>query len=222
VSAGCFLSRLTSEDRDALLAAGFARRFPAGATLIHEGDEVGSVYVLLTGRVKISFNTADGHESVLCVLGPGELLGEFEAVDLDIETRTADHVALEPLECRVLRHAEFRTYLEEHPRAALVLLGVYVRRICHSDRRRADVIAFDTAHRVARLLIEQASTADTRQNGEVEIDLPLTQHELAGLASASRESVVRALTSLRRRGLVATARRRITVRDVVALREYAG
>jgi CRP/FNR family transcriptional regulator, cyclic AMP receptor protein len=220
--AGCFLERLTPLDRDALLATGFTRRFSKGATLINEGDEIGNVYVLLAGRVKVSVTAADGTESVLCVLGPGELLGEFEAIDLDTEVRTADNVALEALQCRVLRHVEFRTYLEEHPRAALVLLGVYVRRLRHSDRRRADVVALDAAHRVARLLIEQASAGDETANGEVEIDLPLTQHELASLASASRESVVRALTSLRNRGLVATARRRITVRDVAALREYAG
>ena len=178
--------------------------YAAGATIIHEGDEGDSAYVLLSGRVKVSVTATHGHQSVLCVLGPGELLGEFESIDEDDGPRSADNVALEDVECRVLRVVEFRGFLESHPRAAMVLLDTYVRRIRHSDRRRADVVALDTNHRVARLLLEQVSRRDMGDDNEVDVDLPLTQHELAGLASASRESVVRALTSLRSRGLITT------------------
>ncbi len=216
------LNRLEPNDRADLLALGFARRYAAGATIIHEGDEGDSVYVLLSGRVKVSVTATDGQQSVLCVLGPGELLGEFESIDEDEGPRTADNVALEVVECRVLRGVEFRAFLESHPRTAMVLLGTYVRRLRHSDRRRADVVALDTNHRVARLLLEQVSRRDMGDDNEVDVDLPLTQHELAGLAAASRESVVRALTSLRSRGLITTARRRITVCDVDGLRKYAG
>ena len=45
----------------------------------------------------------------------------------------------------------------------------------------------------------------------------LSQHELAGLIGASRESVVRALGELRRRGLISTGRRQLVVRDVAGL-----
>jgi CRP-like cAMP-binding protein len=216
------LNRLEPDDRAALLAAGFRRLYAPGTTIIHEGDDGDSAYVLLSGRVKVSVTGIDGHQSVLCVLGPGELLGEFESIDEDGGPRTADNVTLEAVECRVLRGAEFRAFLESHPRAALVLLGTYVRRIRHSDRRRADVLALDTTHRVARLLLEQVSGGDGGDHDAIDVDLPLTQEELAGLAAASRESVVRALTSLRSRGLITTARRRITVRDLDGLRKYAG
>jgi CRP-like cAMP-binding protein len=216
------LNRLEPDDRADLLAAGFRRLYAPGATIIHEGDDGNSTYLLLSGRVKVSVTATDGHESVLCVLGPGELLGEFESIVDEGGPRTADNVALEAVECRVLRGVEFRAYLESHPRAALVLLGTYVRRLRHSDRRRADVLALDTNHRVARILLEQVSRGDVGGDDGIDVDLPLTQEELAGLAAASRESVVRALTSLRSRGLITTARRRITVRDLDGLRKYAG
>ena len=113
---GCLLNRLEPNDRADLLALGFARRYQAGATIIHEGDEGDSVYVLLSGHVKVSVTATDGQQSVLCVLGPGELLGEFESIDEDEGPRTADNVALEVVECRVLRGVEFRAFLESHPR----------------------------------------------------------------------------------------------------------
>jgi CRP-like cAMP-binding protein len=55
----------------------------------------------------------------------------------------------------------------------------------------------------------------------IELDVPLTRHEMATLIATSRESVVRALTSMRARGVVSTAARRITIRDVSGLRRYA-
>jgi CRP-like cAMP-binding protein len=219
---GCFLDRLTAEDRADLLASGIVRHYPAGSPFIHEGDDGDTAYLLLAGRVKVNVTTADGHESVLCVLGPGELLGEFEALDDDCGSRTASNVALTAVTCRMLRGAEFRAYLESHPRAAIVLLGMYVRRIRHSDRRRADSAALDTTHRVARLLLEQIDRPDAPTGAEIEVDLPLTQHELAGLVAASRESVVRALASLRSQGIISTARRRITIRNLESLRQLAG
>ena len=89
-----------------------------------------------------------------------------------------------------------------------------------SGRRRVDSAALDAPHRLARYLVELSeSGTDT---GAAEIDIPLTQEEVATLIATSRESVVRALASLRSRGLVTTARRRITIRDLDGLRQYAG
>ena len=54
----------------------------------------------------------------------------------------------------------------------------------------------------------------------VELGIPISQEEIAGLISASRQSVARALTTLRQRGFIATGRRSITVRDVAGLRRF--
>ncbi len=90
-----------------------------------------------------------------------------------------------------------------------------------ADRRRIDVGVSDTVHRLARLLVEIADQQGGPGRDPMVIPLPLTQHELAGLISASRDSVVRSLTRLRDRGLVETGRRQITVRDLDGLRRLA-
>ncbi|MCU1430746.1 MAG: cyclic nucleotide-binding protein, partial [Actinomycetia bacterium] len=55
----------------------------------------------------------------------------------------------------------------------------------------------------------------------VRIALPLTQEELAGWVGASRESVARALRTLRDRGVISTGRRRVVVHDGAALARYS-
>ncbi len=203
------------------MQVGRRRRFRRGASIIVQGDHSDTVIVLLRGSVKVTLDTADGHEMVLCVLQPGDLLGEFEAIAQDGGWRNAGNVALEPVDSMVLTGDEFRTFLEAHPRSALALLRVVIGRLQAADRRRIDVGVSDTVHCLARLLVEIADQQGGPGRDRIVIALPLTQHELAGWISASRDSVVRSLTRLRDRGLVETGRRQITVRDLDGLRQLA-
>jgi CRP/FNR family transcriptional regulator, cyclic AMP receptor protein len=216
-----FLDLLNADDRSALLCLGRPRAYRRGASITVQGDHSDTVFVLLRGWVKVILDTVDGQEIVLSVLGPGDLLGEFEAIDGDGGPRTAGNVSLEPVNCQVLVGDEFRAYLENHPRAALTLMRVIIHRLRTADRRRTDSGSLDTVHRLSRLLVELADAHGRPTKVGLEIEIPLKQQELASLISSSRESVVRALRSLRSRGLVATGRHRISVCDLAALRQHA-
>lgn len=216
---GGFLSSLGSDDRAALGALGRDRRFPRGGRLFLEGDRADAVYVLIEGQARIYTVTAEGNEVTLSVRGPGDLIGEMGALDLG-SVRSASVVALDALHCRVIAAADLHAFLATHPAATLVLLRLLVGRLRDSDRRRTEFGSYTTTRRLARLLVEEAAD-DAAAPPTVPIGLALSQHELAGLIGASRESVARALAELRGRGLVATGRRTITIRDPAGLRHYA-
>jgi CRP/FNR family transcriptional regulator, cyclic AMP receptor protein len=216
-----FLGMLDPEDRAAFIGVGRPRRYSRGATIVIQGDHSETVFVVVAGRVKISQVTPDGREVVLAIDGPGDLLGEFEAVDPESGPRGAANVALEPVECRELTGEEFRGVLQSNPRIALTLLRWTIRRLKAADRRRIDATALDTTHRLARFLLELADNQSPADVSRVDIEIQLTQEELASSIAASRDTVVRAITSLRALGLIATARRRITILDIDALRRYA-
>ena len=103
------------------------------------------------------------------------------------------------------------------PTAALELSRYVIRKLRSGDQRRVDATSLDASHRLAAFLVERAGAGDGN-----ELDIALTQEELASFIASSRESVVRALTALRSRGLIETGRRRITIRDVEGLRSYVG
>jgi CRP/FNR family cyclic AMP-dependent transcriptional regulator len=216
-----FLDMLDRDDRSALIRLGHPRRYRRGAFVVVQGDHSDSVFVLLEGWVKVTVGTASGREFVLAVLGRGDVLGEFEAIDRDGGPRSAGVVALAPVEGRALTAGEFHHFLESHPRASLVLLSAIIHRLRAADRRRIDSGSLDITHRLARFLVELTDQYGDAGTSGITIDLPLTQEELAGLIAASRESVVRALSALRSRGLIATGRRRITIRDPDGLQQYA-
>jgi CRP-like cAMP-binding protein len=191
-----------------LSAIGRWRTYRRGDRLFHEGDRSDAVYLVVEGRARVFTSTEEGNEVTLTVRGPGDLVGEMGALDPGAP-RSATVVALDPLRCRVVAAGDLRTFLEQHPRAALALLHLVIGRLRDSDRRRAEFGSYDSTRRLARVLVESSTLA-------------LSQSELAGMIGASRESVARGLAELRRRGLVATGRRTITIRDADALRLYAG
>lgn len=218
-AAAGFLARLSEDDERALFDRGRKRRFDAGATIFHEGEVAGHVVLLLEGRAKVATYTEDGKEVMLGVRDPGDLLGEFSA--LDGKPTSANVIAMEPVEALVLDTGSFRAWLEEHPATALVLLETVLARLRDADRKRVEFSAYDTVARVARRLFELAERFGVATAAGVEIRLPMTQDELAAWTGASRVGVSQALKALRDRGWIETRRRSITILDMEALKRRA-
>jgi len=214
-----FLARLSAEELAALRSRAIPRRFPRGATIMHEHEVRGRVLVIEGGHAKVTATTDDGKEVVLAFRGPGDLLGELSA--LGGEPRSATVRALEPLDAIALAAGDFDAFLEEHPRVALVILRVVISHLREADRQQFEFAAYQTLGRIARRLLELTERFGEPCEAGVRISLRISQEELAGWAGASREATSKALHDLRQMGLVETERRHLTVRDVEQLRRLA-
>jgi CRP-like cAMP-binding protein len=214
-----FLERLVPEDREALLELGRRRSVRHSTTLFTEGDMSDRVVVVTSGRIKVSYFTEDGREVVLAVRGPGEILGEFSAIDG--HPRSATAAALDEVEALVIGADDFRDFVRRRPSAAFALLELLVSRVRDADRKRIEFAAYDTVGRVARRLVEMAERFGTPDERGTKIDLPLSQDELAGWTGSSREAVSKALQHLRGRNWIETGRRNIIVLDLDSLRSRA-
>ena len=102
----------------------------------------------------------------------------------------------------------------------MIVLRKIMERLRDADRRRVEFGSQHTMGRVAGYLAEMAERHGRPLDGGIEIGVSLSQEELAGYIVASRESVARALMTLRRRGLITTGRRSVIVLDLDALRTY--
>lgn len=211
-----FARALPEPARSVLLAGGRRRHYSRNTRVFTEGDRSDFVIVIVEGRVKILAVTVDGTESILGVRGPGELVGELAA--FDAEPRSASVVALEPLTVQVLTAEEFRGFLAGYPDAAFELMRMLIRRLREADRRRVEFGAHDAASRVAHLLADLA--AEEQLPGPGPVAVRLSQQEIGDVIGASRESVARALATLRDRHLVKTGHRTILVLEPDALRSF--
>jgi CRP-like cAMP-binding protein len=214
-----FLASLNSAEADALRERAGVRSFARGAALFHERQAGDRVLVLLSGCVKLSCLSNEGKEVVLAIRGPGDLVGELSAIDG--EPRSATAIALEPVEALSMSASDFKAFLSGNPRVALSLVAMLGRRLRDADRKRVEFAAEDTLTRVAARIVELSERFGDEAARGLEIDLPISQEELAGWTGCSRDSVVKALQAMRGLGWIETERRRIIVRDVDSLRSRA-
>jgi CRP/FNR family cyclic AMP-dependent transcriptional regulator len=214
-----FLDSLVPADRAELLAAGYARSWRRGELLIRSGDRADGAIVLRDGLVKVHKSAASGNEVVLDIAGPGDLLGEITAVRDAV--RSASVTALEPVHGVTIPVTSLRTFLADHPRAALALLDLALARLRLGDARRLEFANSESLGRVASRLVDLAERFGVPETaGAIEVGLPINQEELAAWSAASKESTARSLRTLRELGLIETSRRRLRVLDLTRLRAH--
>jgi CRP/FNR family cyclic AMP-dependent transcriptional regulator len=115
-----------------------------------------------------------------------------------------------------------RAFLASHPESALQLLDLTLGRLHVADARRLEFATSGSLAPVASRLVELAERfGDAREDGAVQVGLPINQEELASWSASSRESTARALRTLRELGLIETSRLRMVVLDLERLRSHA-
>ena len=191
------------------------RAYPKNSVILFEDDPGDSLFVVVTGQVKVVLIGEDGREVILAVLGQGDFFGEMSLID--DEPRSAHVIAMEDSNLLVLRREDFQTALREHPRIALGLLRALSRRLRHADDKIGGLVLLDVLGRVARTLLEMAD----EENG-TDITKKVTHHTIAQMVGSSRETVSRTMRELTERGLVEVTRRNIRIKDRKALEAAAG
>ncbi|SNT14005.1 cAMP-binding domain of CRP or a regulatory subunit of cAMP-dependent protein kinases [Actinomadura meyerae] len=218
-----FWHALDEAERHALRAAARPRQFAERAPLVYQGDQSDHVIIIERGWAKVTSSTEDGHEVVLAVRGPGDLLAESAV--LGGRTRSATVTALSPVRALVVPAGRFTGFLDEHPQVWKLVSGTFVQRIEDADRRLQEHVIRRAPQRLAGLLAHLAERSAQHvppaPDGSIAIGPPLSQGELGSWMDASRETVARSLNSLRRAGLIRTGWRTITVVDLPGLRAMA-
>ena len=202
-----------------IVELGTPLRRPSGATIFNEGDSSTSVYAIVSGRVRIEVSTPSGNRLVIAAKGPGEIFGEFGA--LDGAPRSASALAVEPVFLVQLATAGFLELLEREPTLSVSLLQTLSGQLRQAVRRVTLRNSADTTTRLAHRLADLADRFGEYNDETIDIELTITQDDLAGWIGATRESTARSLRSLRERGLVTTGRKRVSVPDVEALRRVS-
>jgi CRP/FNR family cyclic AMP-dependent transcriptional regulator len=219
LASGTFLASLDTDEREALQGLGVSRSFPRGTALMFQNEPDSRVMLLTAGRVKVARVDHDGHEMLLSIRDPGDVLGELALIDG--LPRVATVTALEPVEALVTAVETFRLHLESTPRVAVVLLEVVARRFRETTLKRSQFSATDTMGRLAARIVELADRYGEPADEGVAVDSPLSREDLAAWTGASRAGVAHALQGLRELGWVQTERRVLLVRDLQALRARA-
>jgi CRP/FNR family cyclic AMP-dependent transcriptional regulator len=195
-----------------LAARGTRRKYRKGTLLIQEGDPGDTLFVLLSGRVKVYSIDASNREITFAVLGPGSYFGEMS---LDGGPRSASVIVTEVSECSVLTLRSLKAFLAEWPEFAFDLLTTVIRRAREATAIARGLALESVYGRLAAYLnrIAVAGDGGTRQLPE-----RITHLELASRVGSSREMVSRLLKDLEAGGYVETRNRRLVIKRALPAR----
>lgn len=212
-------SALDAEAATALRASMVELRVARGDAIFSEGEPGDRMYVILDGKVKLGQTSTDGRESLLAVLGPGEVFGELSLFDPGPRTATA--TAVTDVVVIGLGHDNLRPWLAGRPEVAESLLQALAQRLRRTNETLADLVFSDVPGRVAKLLLELADKFGQPGPDGVLVHHDLTQEELAQLVGASRETVNKALADFAQRGWIVVDQREVVLVDMERLARRA-
>jgi CRP/FNR family cyclic AMP-dependent transcriptional regulator len=198
------LAPLAQETLRAIAASGVVRHFPKNAVLINEGEHGDSLFILLSGKVKVYTSNEAGKEFIIDFHGPGEYVGEMS---LDGAPRSASVMTVEPTACAVVSRAHFREFVLAHPDFALHLIEKLIERVRRTTENVKSLALSDVYGRLVRLLHALGQERD----GRVVIPERLTQQDIAERVGASRDMISRLLKDLVGGGYLAVEDRTITI-----------
>jgi CRP-like cAMP-binding protein len=192
-----FWELLDPPAQDALTEAGHFKVVPDAHSLMIQGDPAERVYILMEGAAKVCMVSDRGKETVLDVVGPGDVVGELEAIDG--RPRVASVVAKGMIRVVELPAGQFRVLARGRPAISEALLRVMCDRLRWSNEIRA---ARGARERVVELLHQIALRQGIPADGVVAITPAVSKEEFANWAGTSRGSALRALSWLQGRGVI--------------------
>jgi CRP/FNR family transcriptional regulator, cyclic AMP receptor protein len=199
------------EDAEALAAQFDYVEVPRGSVVFTEGEPGESLYIVLSGKIKLGRHTPDGRENLVAVMGPSDQFGELSLFDPGPRISTA--VAVTDARLARMSKQALRAWIGERPAIAEQLLRVLARRLRRTNAMLADLIFTDVPGRVAKQLLQLAQRFGTMEGGNLRVTHDLTQEELAQLVGASRETVNKALADFAQRGWLRLEGKSVVILD---------
>lgn len=183
-------SELPESEVEQLATGAFERRYKKRTIVISTDDDSDSVYIVVSGRVRIYRENDQGRQVTLNIHGPGKLFGELAA--LCDAPRIASVEALEPTTTLVISRGSFLALLQKQPEFAIRLARQFADWVRLLSINVTDLALLDVYGRLARLLPRLAFEED----GNLVIDA-MTQQEIANQIGSSREMVGRIMADLK-------------------------
>lgn len=186
---------LPEEGRQALAKHATTRTFKKNTIVMTAGDQTDSLYVVVSGRVKIYLDDARGREITLRTIGPGGSFGELAV--LSEGPRAANVATLMDSRLSVISKSDFMQCLQDNPAISFMIIRLLVERIREMTEDVSTLALLDVYGRVAKTLTRNSAECDGKQ-----LTNPMTHQDIANMVGSSREMVTRILKDLKTGGYI--------------------
>ena len=213
------LGGLTPEQHQKLDTTLSAWAWNEGDPLVMAGDVVEGSYLIVAGRARVTRDTVDGKEVTVDIAAPGDVVGPLSTVTAE----AADSVWAMETTCALYLPADaLADVVRNYPEIALSILEMQNEKLAHSRTRKVAQSTRTVEQRVAEVILHlDEKLGQVRPDGSHLIQVRVRRDDVAGMAGTTIESASRAMSRMKRDGLIDSGREWIVVLDVDTLHDLA-
>jgi len=193
-------SDLNEDTLEMIYKAGIQKSFKKDTIVLLEHETGSALFIIISGKVKVSRIGDDGNEVIFSLLGESEFFGEMSIIDG--LARSANIITMEETDLFIIERDNFLTLIHKHPEISIALIQILIQRIRTADMKIKALSIMDAPGKVGTIIMQIAEETGKIKNGVVEIEKLPFQHDLANMAGTSRETVSRTLHSFMKKGLI--------------------
>lgn len=193
--------------------------FAAEQTIYFEGDAGKNLYLVASGKVKLTRLASSGREVLLDILQGGEYFGHFAIASQHGYSETA----IAQTDCCILQISaqNFEMVMNRHPEVTKEVLKAVGQRLEESQEIIKQLSVYTVEERIAATLIRVArKLGEQKQTGTL-IQIPFSRQDLAAMTGTTVETVSRVMSRFSMEGLISTGRRWVVLRDIERLEQIA-
>jgi len=191
-------SNLSQEQLKKIEMITSTKEVPADKMLFLENEPGDVVYLIVSGRVKISKISVSGREKTLAILEDGDIFGEISLLDGGLRSATAQ--VLKNTKLLIIHRQDFLEVIHKYPEIGSKIIAVLSQRLRDTNRQLSNAHFKTVTERTKDLLLKLADEEGKEVIEGIMIEKSLTHEELAGLIGTSRESMTRTLNKLQDQG----------------------
>ncbi|PYE52948.1 Crp/Fnr family transcriptional regulator [Deinococcus yavapaiensis KR-236] len=214
-----FLNELPPDVRASLTATARKVRVTKGHLIYHTEDAAETVYILVSGRVRLYRIGAGAREVTVAVHEAGELFGTTSIAPDSTYGLYAE--ALEDGEVLALGANTLRDLLRSQPALGVALSAQLTRQARDLQERLTGLVFLEVSQRLAGALLTMAEASGATESGKKALKGRISHQDLAYLVGSTRETITKLLGEFKERGLLDLGYRRIVVLDEAGLRDVA-
>jgi CRP/FNR family transcriptional regulator len=186
---------------EALDSVKFTGLYPKGSLLFVEGEEPRGVFILCSGRAKLTTSSTEGKTLIVKIAEPGEVLGASATIlgkPYEVSAET-----IEPSQLNFIKRDDFLKYLHSHPEACLHTAQQLSEKY-HSAQReiRSLGLSQTTSEKLARLLLDWCDRGGETTTKGIRLKVLLTHEEIAQMIGTTRETVTRLLSDFKKKKVI--------------------
>lgn len=211
VAAVPMFAGMSEAEQDDILARASSRHYAGGTVVFEQGMLAENFYVLLSGRLRVTQTTAEGQQTIVRMVNPGDLFGIARALRRTDYPGTAlaviDSVALQwPM-------TDWDSLVEGHPRFLANTMLAMGQRLQEAHTRLQEFSTEEVERRVAHAVLRLANQGGRKEADGIRIDFPISKQDIAEMTGTTLHTVSRILTAWEKAGVVEGGRQKLLVRE---------